>query len=681
MRHVEGASKRLRNLFILLRLVRNILQWFALPATFAMVMALMGWWGGRHPLPVSAAGFAPTQWTYAMPADQCPWGQDDDCNSGSPALADINGDGFDDVIAVTNKGFVVALRHDGVLLWQTDVAPYFNMSPGTNEIHSSPAVADIDTDGFPEIAVGVGSYHPDYCNGGGLIVLNHNGYPEPGWPFIIDDDEIPPDECPDTIFGTPALGDLDKDGDLEITAAGFDKRVYAWHHDGTILPGFPPASNLYKRFPTWQNLSDRLADSTWGSTVLADLDKDGFLDIIVGSGEGNIDDRWGGDSGGWTCPYELPPGWAPGHCGGSLYAFNRFGHILPGFPRYFLEAIGSTPAVADTDGDGELEIYIGLSSFYYDNSPDRPTYGFKLYGLDSQGRDLPGWEGGKDLGGGSSASPSVGDIAGDEELEVVFAATDLKLYAWYNDGSPVAGFPMLPLTQVGQSFLRYEHGVSFPLADYDSDGKMEIFLNQTWTVLVVDGDGQQLTSTNFPADPRPTYYAEGNLFNTPAIGDIDHDGRLELVATNSHVFVWDLPDSTDYAQWPAFKCDAERRGQLCQPRLSVSPSKVIITSPLGEDGQAGYTMRIDYDGKEEIPWTSTAPARFKVFPSSGKITSESPVVVNVSFATDDLHDGYYSLGSVRIAPQSKDLHVLPSTQEVSIFKGDLHKTFFPIFLP
>jgi hypothetical protein len=235
----------------------------------------------------------------------------------------------------------------------------------------------------------------------------------------------------------------------------------------------------------------------------------------------------------------------------------------------------------------------------------------------------------------------------------------------------------MPLTQSGNSYLKYEHGVSFPLADYDSDGKMEIFLNQTWTVLVVDGDGQQLTSTDFPSDPRPTYYAEGNLFNTPALGDIDHDGRLELVANNSHVFVWDLPDSNDFAQWPAFKCDAARNGQYCQPRLTISPAEMMITSPIGEDGKATYSIRMTYSGKDEIPWTSEAPARFKVFPSSGRVTNDSPVDITVTFSTDDLQDGLHRLGSVRIAPQSEEFHVLPSTHEVTIFKGDLTQTFLP----
>ncbi len=38
---------------------------------------------------------------------------------------------------------------------------------------------------------------------------------------------------------SPSLGDLDGDGKLEIVAAAMDRHVYAWHADGTPVAGFP----------------------------------------------------------------------------------------------------------------------------------------------------------------------------------------------------------------------------------------------------------------------------------------------------------------------------------------------------------------------------------------------------------------------------------------------------------
>jgi hypothetical protein len=353
---------------------------------------------------------------------------------------------------------------------------------------------------------------------------------------------------------------------------------------------------------------------------------------------------------------------------------------MPGFPRYFLEALGSTPAVADTNGDGVLEIYIGTSYYYHAFSADHPTYGFKLYGLDTRGNDLPGWEGGKDLGGGTPASPSIGDIAGDRQLEIIMAADDLKLYAWHSNGNSVAGFPMKPLTQNGKTYLKYEHGVSFPLADYDGDGKMEIFLNQTWVVVVVDGDGRQLTSTNYPTDQRPTYYAEGNLFNTPAVGDIDNDGRLELVATNSHVFVWDLPDSQDLVQWSNFKCDSSRASRYCQHLLTISPAQMTIPHQVGVGGDVSYTANLKNMGLGAVSWSASFPSEISVSPAAGTVARGKLTELTVTVSTDGLGEGFHNLGAIQIAPQGE---YPPSSteQRVSLFIGDLKHIFLPIVSP
>jgi len=53
-----------------------------------------------------------------------------------------------------------------------------------------------------------------------LVVIAH-----PGWP----------QETNDEVRSAPVLGDLEDDGDLEIIVGTNDGRVYAWHHDGTLI--------------------------------------------------------------------------------------------------------------------------------------------------------------------------------------------------------------------------------------------------------------------------------------------------------------------------------------------------------------------------------------------------------------------------------------------------------------
>lgn len=633
--------------------------------------------GSAEPL----SGFEATKWSVPLPSDLCPSGNHTTCHFGSPVLAHINGDNQLDVVAVTNKGYVVAIRHDGVVLWQKDIASSFGMAPGTHEIHSSPAVADIDSDGFPEIVVGAGTLQHNVCTQGGVIVLNHNGDVEAGWPKLASDEYVPPEGCADTIISSPALGDMDNDGDMEIVVSGFDKRVYAWHHDGTLLSGFPPDSFHALRFPHWPNLYGQLADDVWSSPSLADIDGDGYLDIVTGTGEGNFDARYGGDANGWVCPYEPPADGSPGYCGGAIYAFNRFGELLPGFPRYFLESMVSSLAMADINDDGNYEIFSGFSDYYYTDSPDHPTFGFRLVGLDSQANDLPGWAGGKTTGGVVMMSPALGDIAGDSGLEVVVLAGDKKLYAWHTDGTPVAGFPMTPRDLYGGTPVSFHNFTGLTLADYDGDPKMEIFFNQGWVMNIVDGNGQQLTNTNYPYGNLPVYYGNGMLMNTPALGDIDNDGKLEAVVTNSVARVWDLDSSTNDADWPMFKRDAQKHSRI--PRstyIDAAPEHLVIFQEEGHTGDIHAAMRVQNPQGGPFHWSATADSGLSIAPTFGTLYAgeAATVLVTAPAATHD--EGVHFLGEVHFEANMFGEVSEPAFHEVpvSVYIGQFEYVFTPV---
>ena len=629
------------------------------------------------------SGIQPAKWSRDLPSDFCPNSQEKNCHFSSPVLADLNNDQMLDIVVATNSGHIVAYNHDGTLLWDKDVAPSFGMSAGTHEIHSSPAVADIDGDNKLEIVVGTGAIDPNVCTNGGVIVLDHFGNTQAGWPKLSFGKNK--DGCTDTIFSTPALGDLDRDGDMEIVAAGFDGRIYAWDHDGSLFPGFPPDSNLLDRFPMWGDLVGQLADTIWGSPTLADINNDGYLEIVLTTDEGNFDARWGGDAGGWICPYQLPPGWAPGYCGGSIYVLDRFGTNIPGFPYYVLEALQSTPAIIDVDGDGQSEMFFGTGTFYSSNSPDHPTDGFRVFGINSSGAVVPGWQSqggavtGKVVGGPTPASPAIGDIAGDDQPEIVMLAKDLKLYAWHLNGSLVSGFPMSPLTQSGQSLGIFDVGSSLLLANYDQDDKMEIFFNQAWIVNVVDGNGRQLTSSNHPNDGKPVYLTGGTLFNTPAVGDIDNDGRLELIASNSRLYVWDLPGNSDQAVWPMFKANMNRTAEFPQPRLQVAPSDIYILHPLDDKGAAITNLSIQNSGSGSFDWTAVYPNELTISQSSGTVSALGVAKTTVTIPTDGRGKGEYNLGNITINATMEAGAVINAQESVSVklIIDDFYRIFTP----
>jgi hypothetical protein len=506
--------------------------------------------------------------TAQLPALVCAGGGYD-CHFSSPVLYDLTGNGRPEIIVATNNGVLLAFRYDGSLLhrlWQIDLAAATGLPMGSQEIRSSPAVGDLNGDGEPEIVVALGKMPLiGRCAHAAVLVVDRFGQ-WPQWQM-----RLPHDGCEAGFFSTPALGDLTGDGKLEIVIGGLDKRLYAWRQDGSLLPGFPIDSWLAGRFPTWLDLRGKLAAPVWSSPALVDLTGDGYLDIVIGADEGNFDSFSGGNSGGWYCPYALPSDWYQGYCGGALYAVNRFGSVLSGFPRYTHETFQSSPAIMDSNGDGIPDIFIGTGSFYHLNSPDAPTNGFRLYGRDRIGRSLPGWThaplspgdlpDGLVTGGSMPASPALGDITGDGRTNVIVPGMDGRLYAWHPDGTPVAGFPMTPLTQTGTATPQ-NVGKSVVLADYTGDGRMEIFLTQSWSVTIVNGNGVQLTASSHPSH-QPLYLTGGSLLNNPAIGDLDGDGRLELVVFNSTLYVWELPESAGTeAAWPVFRQNPARTGSL-----------------------------------------------------------------------------------------------------------------------
>ena len=621
-------------------------------------------------------------WLRNLPSGTCPGG-DINCQRSSPALVDVDDDGILDIVLATRGGHIMAIKddgtEDGAIIFNIDIGSAVASGLNNAVIQSSPAIGDIDGNdgGMPEIVVGFGS---DVGTGtkGGIIVLEHNGTVKVGWPKFSQTTHA--NGNPMTVFSSPAIGDLDNDGDMEIVTGSFGKRIYAYHHNGTLVSGFPADSALRDRFPTWPNLVGKLADSIWGSPALADIDDDGYLDIVIGTDEGNFDQRYGGDSGGWNCPYQLPPGWAPGYCGGTLYALDRHGNSLPGFPKRFLEIIQSTPAIADIDDDGTLDILFGTGTFYRNNSPDHPTFGFKMYSFSGDGSATAGWSGGKSTSNTTPASPAIGDIAGDSAPEIIIGDNSGRLYAWYADGSLVPGFPMTPRTFNGQTHI-FDVGNSFVLGDIDNDNKQEIIFNYKNSIVMVDGNGTQLTTQNGGTDGKPGYTTGGYLVNTPAIGDIDNDGELELIAHDSRLFVWDLPNSNLDSDWPMFKSTATRHGRLSTAGiLGPVQNTVSIIPPTGYTHTTGY-VKVPNIGDEPLNFNANDNHSNVVLPdNSGQINGQSNLLLPIDVNNlNSFGPGWHNLGEVNIA--TTDLLGDPAgTAQVTLelFIGNSTQIYLPL---
>jgi Peptidase family C25/FG-GAP-like repeat/FlgD Ig-like domain len=330
----------------------------------------------------------------------------------SPAAADIDFDGLPEIIAASwNDSTVAVFRSDGTLMpgWpRKGSAPFWSV----------PAVGDIDGDGEPEICIG--------SNGSYLYAWNVDGSE------VRDGDSNPATQgvyfVPlGTVISSPAIADIDKDGQREVifgTSAGL---VYALSN-GVPKPGWPfSASGL-----------------TSSSPAIGDIVPGGGLEVAITSSNDSVYvlTSTGARAPGWPKPLELTPGngrvpspvLAPLRkqlgdpsldviiCGtdGKLTAFGPTGNVLPGWSSVQVGITEASPAVADLDGDGSLEVLIGcddrrLYAFHYDGTP---VAGFPI-----------------ETGAELRSTPAIWDLNGDGACDIVVAGWDRSVYAWRYPGT------------------------------------------------------------------------------------------------------------------------------------------------------------------------------------------------------------------------------------------------------
>jgi len=161
--------------------------------------------------------------------------------SAAPAVADLDGDGQEEIVAADSEGNLVALDAAGKARWRT-------RTPAGVRADSAPAVADLDGDRRPEIVVG--------DQAGTLSCFDHRG--KLRWQFSGEGTQI----------GPVLIADLYDTAGRELIVPAHDRHVYALTARGEWL------WDLY--FP-----DDLFPNST---PVAADADGDGRVELYLGGG-------------------------------------------------------------------------------------------------------------------------------------------------------------------------------------------------------------------------------------------------------------------------------------------------------------------------------------------------------------------------------------------------------------
>lgn len=461
------------------------------------------------------------------------------CETGwysSPAAADINGDGKNEIIASAYSLWALD-GETGTLIWRAGNT--------TQRTWPGVVVADIDNDAQQEIVI---------AQSGALVsVYRLNGTLK--WQKSIDSGK--------GEFRGLLVSDLDGNSstkEIVVTRAyGSARNTWVLDSSGNIRSGWP-------QLPADDGNPNGYAWGVYNANAAAgDINADGKLEVVVPSDVHYINvykpdgapfavnssvypgKSWWGQVGVWESLVPEKRGW--GSCDGTRTESYR-------------SNFADGPAViADVNGDGQREIVVTgnmvdchkgyppsqyMAVFIF--NPDRTR--FNSGGFDWSTAPLDtGTPLSEDYNVIESVQPApvVADLDGDGIQEILYASYDGRVHAFWLDKTEHGSWPF-SVYRPSEGFYRF---ASEPLvADLNNDGKAEVIFsswtqhgsNQYGKLHILTWDGEPLFEVNLPAPRSASINWNGGLA-APTLANIDNDPDLELIinTANSGVVVYKLP--------------------------------------------------------------------------------------------------------------------------------------------
>ncbi len=315
---------------------------------------------------------------------------------------DVDRDGVKDLIAAPSllrggENKKVAWRYKNTasnelpeFVFQQDDFLVGQMFDLGSEAH--PTFADVNQDGLPDMVVGSAGFFDDFeVTSSGLFLFLNTGTSDQPQFELVDSNYLNMRQFNPLSYNfSPAFGDLDNDGDLDLIVGEESGSLFFARN--IAGPGRP------FRFDAWQYPFQEINVGLSSKPQLVDLNEDGLLDLVVGERNGNI--NYFQNAGSPENPIFHPePESAPNTFFLGQVDTRRPGFIIGSSHPFFFKGDDQWKLITGTENSG-LEVYEGVEGQFYDAFTYNDILS-DLYGL------------------GFKTSPAVADINSDGLLELV----------------------------------------------------------------------------------------------------------------------------------------------------------------------------------------------------------------------------------------------------------------------
>ncbi len=558
------------------------------------------------------------------------------CETGwysSPAVADLNGDGIPEIVA---GAYTINI------LKGIDGSETASFNKNGSRVWSGIIVADINNDGRPEIVA---------ASGGQIIVRDYKG--DTLWTKQIITNEL----------RGAAAADLDGSGKLRLvaTAAQSDSiNTWVYSYDGTIMPGWPQRSKTKGYSAGVYNDNAAIGNLTGGPTPDIVVPSDvHYICAYAANGTAlpaaaEFGSKTWGEVGVWVDTAPELRGW--GACDGTP---------VESFRTNFAEGAA---VIVDVNNDGVPEVVVTGNVYdchagyppskytgVYIFNPDRSRFKSGPYDwtIPPSGFGAPICED-YNIIESCIPDPVVADIDGDGMKEILFSSYDGKVHAMHLDKTEHGNWPF-SVYKSGDPFFRF---ASPPVvADLDNSGKAEVLFT-TWTqkgsnatgdLFVLDYLGNLLYKVALPP-PFGGATWNGGLAS-PTIDKIDTSGDLSIVINTaaSGIVAYDLPGTKNArVLWGTGRGNYRRDGNIFNANSSVNPR---FNGLRAGEGKIGGRIRCDFAGRTRmlaVPFGVDKGFGAEVFDVAGRKISSY-----VAGSVLHIQSGRSGLYIVKIADESQ----------------------------